>query len=120
MTHPTQRNTRPPSDRQRDVLAFMLDFMVEYASPPSIREIAAALDISSVNGVRSHLERLAAKGYVCQPSGEGHHWWPCRLLDGTRVRWQISPVSVDAEPVVEADASQAGAALDQVVPVNVK
>lgn len=112
-THP--RNPRPPTGRQRDVLAYMLDFMYQHASPPSIREIGAALDIASVNGVRSHLERLAAKGYVCQPSGEGRHWWPCRLLDGTRVRWQITPVAVDAEPVPDAEPAP-----DQVVPVNVK
>lgn len=46
----------------------MLDFIERETSstgvPPSIRQIGAALGISSTNGVRLHLQALQKKGYI--------------------------------------------------------
>jgi repressor LexA len=46
----------------------LLDYIEQEVSstgvPPSIRQIGAALGISSTNGVRSHLKALEKKGYI--------------------------------------------------------
>jgi SOS-response transcriptional repressor LexA len=54
----------PPTDRQLDVLAFIQCYMRAEGAPPSYREIAKALDITSTNGVRDHLIALRRKGLV--------------------------------------------------------
>lgn len=92
-----QQNDTPPrlTPAQAAVLEAMIDHLVAHASPPSLREIGRVVGLPHVNGVREHVERLARKGYVVQPEGEQRHWWPCRLVDGTAVRWRITPEAVD-------------------------
>jgi repressor LexA len=50
--------------RQQQLLSYIEREVSTTGVPPSIREIGAALGISSTNGVRSHLKALEKKGYI--------------------------------------------------------
>jgi hypothetical protein len=52
------------TDRQREVLQFIKDFVAGNGFPPSIREIGKALSIGSLRGVTVHLDALVRKGYI--------------------------------------------------------
>jgi repressor LexA len=50
--------------RQQQLLDYIEQEVSSTGVPPSIRQIGAALGISSTNGVRSHLKALEKKGYI--------------------------------------------------------
>jgi len=50
--------------RQKQVLDFIEKHIQKFGNSPTIREIGKNLDISSTNGVRTHLEALIKKGYI--------------------------------------------------------
>lgn len=50
--------------RQQQLLDYIDNIVHTTGVPPSIRQIGAALGISSTNGVRSHLKALEKKGYI--------------------------------------------------------
>lgn len=52
------------TDRQREVLAFVVSFVRSNGYPPTLREIGAALKIRSTNGVSDHLSALERKGLL--------------------------------------------------------
>lgn len=52
------------TDRQRRVLEFIKSYQEENGYPPTMREIAGVLGISSTNGVNDHLVALSKKGYL--------------------------------------------------------
>ncbi|MEZ4278944.1 MAG: transcriptional repressor LexA [Myxococcota bacterium] len=56
----TQALTR----RQREVLDFVSRFVAEKGYSPSLEEIAAAFDLSSVATVHKHVKHLVDKGYL--------------------------------------------------------
>lgn len=55
---------REPTDRQREVLAFLADYVRERGGAPSMREIGSAFGITSTNGVNDHLIALERKGLI--------------------------------------------------------
>ena len=52
------------SERQRNILNFMYDYMEENAFPPTIREIGEATDINSTSVVNYNLNKLVDAGYL--------------------------------------------------------
>jgi repressor LexA len=50
--------------RQNEILDFIKKYMVEHGYPPTIREIGAALDISSPATIHAHLHNLEKKGMI--------------------------------------------------------
>jgi repressor LexA len=56
--------TRGLTARQREVLACITHHMRQRNCPPTIRELASELGISSTNGVRDHLRALMEKGFI--------------------------------------------------------
>jgi repressor LexA len=52
------------SDRQIRILAFIRSYLGEHNYPPTIREIGAAVGISSTSVVKYNLERLEEKGHI--------------------------------------------------------
>ncbi len=52
------------TDRQREVLTFILKESEVRGFPPTIREIGEEMDIRSTNGVNDHLKALERKGYL--------------------------------------------------------
>ena len=54
--------------RQRSVLEFIIKSSDQNGFPPSIREIAAELEIKSLRGVTGHLDGLEKKGFILRGS----------------------------------------------------
>jgi repressor LexA len=52
------------TERQQQLLQYIEQEVSTTGVPPSIRQIGAALGISSTNGVRAHLKALEKKGYI--------------------------------------------------------
>lgn len=59
-----QANQGELTERQQQVLQAIENFIGKFGYPPSIRELAAKLKISSPRGVQRHLEVLAQKGFI--------------------------------------------------------
>jgi hypothetical protein len=55
---------RPLTDRQAEVLRFVVTFQRRNGCAPTLREIGNALDIRSTNGVNDHLLALERKGAI--------------------------------------------------------
>ena len=85
------------TDRQRDVLGFMLDFCVHNKRPPGIREIGEGIGVKSNHAVAEHLMWIEKKGYVAQTKARASNaWWPTRDLDGAPIRWRLTYERTDA------------------------
>ena len=54
--------------RQEDTLRFIKTYMVSHGFPPTVREIAKELGLSSPATVQAHLSCLADKGYIKKDS----------------------------------------------------
>ena len=54
------------TDRQRQLLSFIEDYLHGHGFPPSIREMADHMGIRSTNGVNDHLKALERKGYIAR------------------------------------------------------
>ncbi len=52
------------TDKQRAILEYIQQQIVERGHPPTVREIGEEFNISSTNGVRTHLTALIKKGYI--------------------------------------------------------
>ena len=52
------------TERQKKVLEFIIDYIEENEYPPTFREIARAMEITSTKGVTDHLVVLEKKGYI--------------------------------------------------------
>ncbi len=52
------------TDRQKEILTYIVRTSEERGYPPTIREIGEEMDISSTNGVNDHLKALERKGYL--------------------------------------------------------
>ena len=50
--------------RQRAVLGYIHDHVLQHGYPPSVREIADAVGLASPSSVQHHLIELEAKGYI--------------------------------------------------------
>lgn len=57
------------TERQRQLLAFIEDYVAQNGFPPSIREMAAHMGIRSTNGVNDHLKALERKGCLSRRGG---------------------------------------------------
>lgn len=55
---------RPISDKQKQILAFIREYIVSQGYPPSVREIGAAVGLRSPSTVHSHIKRLKELGYL--------------------------------------------------------
>lgn len=56
--------------RQSDTLKFIKEYIVSHGYPPTVREIASAIDVSSPATVQAHLDGLADKGYIKKGSNK--------------------------------------------------
>ena len=56
--------------RQEDALNFIKTYIVSHGYPPTVREIADAIGVSSPATVQAHLESLADKGYIKKGSNK--------------------------------------------------
>ncbi len=56
--------------RQEDALNFIKEYIVAHGYPPTVREIAKELNVSSPATIQAHLDRLADKGYIKKGSNK--------------------------------------------------
>lgn len=59
------------SDKSEKIVEFVRQFTQENGFPPSIREIGAAVGLSSTASVSYHLQQLQEKGLLQAPGGKG-------------------------------------------------
>lgn len=57
------------TDRQQEILDFIVADIQTKGYPPTLREVANRFDISSTQGVRRHIDALEKKGYIVRESG---------------------------------------------------
>ncbi|MEO8609537.1 MAG: hypothetical protein ABI690_16720 [Chloroflexota bacterium] len=60
---------QPLSERQRDILCYVQDYVQEHKHPPSIREIGKGVGISSTSNVIYHINQLVDYGYLARQRG---------------------------------------------------
>lgn len=54
------------TERQSQILQFIVGFVNVHGYPPTLREIGSVFGISSTNGVTCHLNLIEKKGYIQQ------------------------------------------------------
>jgi repressor LexA len=52
------------TERQRSILGFLKDFILENGYPPSLREVCEKFGISGPNNAAKHLDALERKGFI--------------------------------------------------------
>ena len=52
------------SDKQREILEYIKQEILNRGYPPAVREICEAVDLKSTSSVHSHLETLEKNGYI--------------------------------------------------------
>jgi len=65
--HPHQMKALTP--RQREILDFIEHYLESRKIPPTLREIAAFLNVKHTSTVYRHLQRIAKKGYLILKGG---------------------------------------------------
>lgn len=63
------KSIRELTDRQREVLDFIVEVLRESGYPPTVREIASHFGMASAYGVQRHLEALQKKGFLRREAG---------------------------------------------------
>ena len=61
---------KPLTDKQKDILIFIEEFINDFGYPPTIRDIQNNCDISSTSVVKYNLDRLQEKGLMTRESEE--------------------------------------------------
>jgi len=77
------------TDRQRQILSFIVKETETRGFPPTIREIGEEMDIRSTNGVNDHLKALERKGYLLRGEQQSRSLVPtkrARLVLGLGTR----------------------------------
>lgn len=80
---------KPLTPRQQQILDFIRDFAAQEGFPPTIAEIARAIDVSSPHGVREHLRALARKGVIELTPNASRG---IRLLQNAAAGWYALPI----------------------------
>jgi repressor LexA len=95
------------TDRQREILSFIVKETETRGFPPTIREIGEHMDIRSTNGVNDHLKALERKGYLNRGEQQSRSLVPtkrARLLLGLGTRRDAGMVEVPLLGKVAAGA----------------
>ena len=95
------------TDRQREILTFILKETEVRGFPPTIREIGEQMDIRSTNGVNDHLKALERKGYLNRGEQQSRSLVPtkrARLVLGLGLRKDSGMVDVPLLGKVAAGA----------------
>jgi repressor LexA len=85
------------TERQKEILSYILKTSEERGFPPTIREIGEEMDIRSTNGVNDHLKALERKGYLTRGEQQSRSLVPtkrARLILGVGARRDPNMVDV--------------------------
>lgn len=95
------------TDRQKEILSFILKESELRGFPPTIREIGEEMDIRSTNGVNDHLKALERKGYLLRGEQQSRALVPtkrARMVLGMGARKDPTMVEVPLLGKVAAGA----------------
>lgn len=95
------------TERQREILTFIVKETETRGFPPTIREIGEHMDIRSTNGVNDHLKALERKGYLTRGEQQSRSLVPtkrARLLLGLGAKKDNGMVEVPVLGKVAAGA----------------
>jgi len=95
------------TDRQKEILDFIVSRSEERGYPPTIREIGEQMDIRSTNGVNDHLKALERKGYLTREEQQSRSLVPtkrARLVLGMGVKKDSTFIDVPLLGKVAAGA----------------
>lgn len=95
------------TDRQREILTFIVKETESRGFPPTIREIGEEMDIRSTNGVNDHLKALERKGYLLRGEQQSRSLVPtkrARLVLGLGAKKDVDLVDVPVLGRVAAGA----------------
>lgn len=95
------------TERQREILSFIVKETETRGFPPTIREIGEHMDIRSTNGVNDHLKALERKGYLNRGEQQSRSLVPtkrARLLLGLGMKRDAGMVEVPLLGKVAAGA----------------
>ncbi|ATB34382.1 transcriptional repressor LexA [Melittangium boletus] len=95
------------TERQREILGFIVKETESRGFPPTIREIGEEMDIRSTNGVNDHLKALERKGYLNRGEQQSRSLVPtkrARMLLGLGVKKESGMVEVPLLGKVAAGA----------------
>ncbi len=78
------------TDRQAEILRFIIDTIATAQRPPSFREIADRLGLSGTQGIHDHLRALERKGYIARVALKSRSAFVLRDEHGRsmRLRWE--------------------------------
>lgn len=77
-----ERPEKELTDRQVEVLEYIIEHIQKTGFPPTIREIGEELAIKSTNGVNDHLKALERKGYLSREDSKSRAIRPVFGPDG--------------------------------------
>lgn len=60
----SEQRQRPISKKQKEILDYLKEQILEKGYPPSVREIGEAVHLKSTSSVHAHLEALEKNGYI--------------------------------------------------------
>jgi repressor LexA len=89
MPHPRQRERRGAAGETRESVLAFVRRRLRAGSPPSVREVQAALGFRAVEGARKHLEALVAEGRLVKQSGTARGY---RLPDEETAHAALVPI----------------------------
>lgn len=95
------------TERQREILTFIVRESELRGFPPTIREIGEEMDIRSTNGVNDHLKALERKGYLLRGEQQSRSLVPtkrARMVLGIGARPQSGMVEIPLLGKVAAGA----------------
>jgi SOS-response transcriptional repressor LexA len=96
----------PLTERQSQVLAFIHGFMAKKGFAPSLEQIAAGLELSSLATVHKHLENLKERGYITRA------WNRSRsitvLVDGPICPTCKRPLRGESNPQIDRNTVEIG------------
>lgn len=81
-----ERPEKELTDRQVEVLEYIIQHIQKTGFPPTIREIGEELNIRSTNGVNDHLKALERKGYLSREDAKSRAIRPVFQPDGSRIQ----------------------------------
>jgi len=82
--------------RQQEVLDFIKDFIITNSYPPSVREIGAAIGLTSSSTVHAHLHALENKGFLKRDASSAR---AIVILDGDEVQNTGAPLDLEHDIV---------------------
>lgn len=91
------------TDRQREVLTFMVRFQRENGFPATTREIAAGVGNVSVNSITDHFEALEKKGFIRRA--------PYKSRGAVVIRQEIESVEVPTGDTSDTGSAESAEAL---------